>query len=409
MQHCLTGIRVLDMSRIFAGPWAGQILADLGAEVIKIERPGRGDESRRLGPPFLQSEDGTDSTESAFYLSTNRSKSSIAIDYTMDEGRALLHRLIAQADVLIENYKTGTLKRYGLDYATVSAINPRLVYCSITGYGQTGPMARRPGYDTLFQAAGGLMSVTGNPDGSPGDGPMKVGVVVADNITGLYGAISVISALYHRDKVSGRGQAIDLALLDCQVATMSHAAMSYLISDKVPRRLGTGAEAIVPSQMFKSADRYIVIAVGNDEQFARFCPAIGAPELCDDPRFAGNRNRVKHREVLVPMIQARLMERSASEWVDILGQVGVPCGLVNELSDVFRDEQIQHREMVVHVDHPVRGNTPLLNSPMRFSATPVVPPQAPPTLGQHTRHILSSVLGLDAAEIEQLHLSKVVQ
>ncbi len=407
MAGALSHIRVLDLSRILAGPWASQILADLGADVIKVERPGAGDDTRGWGPPFLKDEDGADTPVAAYYLCANRNKRSITVDMTRPDGQALLHRLARESDVVIENFKQGGLARYRLDYATLAALNPRLVYCSITGFGQDGPYAPRAGYDFLIQGMGGLMSLTGKPDGTPGAGPVKVGVALTDILTGLYAANAIQAALAWRDR-SGEGQYIDLALLDVQVACLANQAMNYLASGVVPRRLGNEHPNIVPYQDFPTDDGYMIVTVGNDAQFARFCEAAGRPELAADPRFATNKARVANRATLVPLLNKLTIRRSTADWIARLEAVGVPCGPINTLDEVFADPQVQARGLRVDMPHPVLGAVPQVANPMRLSATPVDYRQAPPLLGEHTDEVLASVLGLSAMEIGALRAQRVV-
>ena len=385
-------MRVLDLSRVLAGPWASQVLADLGAEVIKVERPGGGDDTRGWGPPWLRDPSGAETSESAYFLSANRGKKSITVDLTRPEGQDLVRRLAACSDVVLENYKVGALDRYGLGYGDLSALNPRLVYCSITGFGQTGPYRQRAGYDFLIQGMGGLMSLTGEPDGEP----MKVGVAVLDIVTGMYAATAVLAALAHRER-SGRGQHVDLALLDVQVATLANQAQSYLVTGSNPRRLGNAHPSIVPYQAFATADGHIILAVGNDGQFARFCQVAGRPDLAADERFRANAGRVLHRAALVPELERVLAMRPSSDWIASLEAAGVPCGPINDLGQVFEDPQVRARGMRLEVPHPLAGTASLVASPIRLSGTPVAPGTAPPTLGQHTHEVLAEVLGLDEA------------
>ena len=403
----LTGVRVLDLSRVFAGPWATQQLADLGAEVIKVERPGRGDDSRGLGPPFLPDQNGKDTAESAFYLSANRNKKSIALDLSQPRGQEIIRRFAAISDIVVENYKVGTLKRYGLDYASVRTVNPSVVYCSITGFGQTGPYAHRPGYDTLLQAMGGVMSVTGEADEIPGGGPMKVGIIIADIMTGMYATIGILGALRHRER-TGIGQHIDLALLDAQTAALSHQAMYYLISGENPKRFGTSAPAVVPSQMFECADGFIVLVVGNDPQFRRFAEVVGHPEWADDERFVSNGLRVRNRTTLVPLLEEIFRGSPKAHWLERLQAAGIVCGPINEVSDVFADPQIQARNMIVEVEHALGSPLKLVANPLRMSETPLDRYDPPPRLGQHTDELLSGVLGLGVSEIEELVRTKIV-
>jgi crotonobetainyl-CoA:carnitine CoA-transferase CaiB-like acyl-CoA transferase len=403
----LSHIKVLDLSRVLAGPWATQKLADLGAEVNKVERPGVGDDTRGWGPPFLKDRDGQATRDAAYYLCTNRNKKSVTIDITTPDGQRLVRELAARADVLVENYKVGGLSQYGLDYASLKADFPRLVYCSITGFGQTGPYAPRAGYDFLVQAMGGMMSVTGRADSEEGGGPIKVGVAVTDLFTGLYASNAILAALAYREK-SGRGQHIDLALLDVQVATMANQAMNYLYSGKVPGRLGNAHPNVVPYQDFPTADGNVIIAVGNDGQFARLVAAIGQPELATDPRFATNLARVGNRAELIRLLRQETIKRSTVEWVHALEEVDVPCGPINDIAHVFEDPQVIARGMKIEADHPTAGHIPLVANPIRLSASPVEYRNAPPTLGQHTAEVLADLLGYDAAGVAALRDRKVI-
>ncbi|UTW04258.1 CoA transferase [Amphritea atlantica] len=401
MAGALSHIKVLDLSRILAGPWAGQMLADFGAEVIKVERPGYGDDTRGWGPPFVKDQDGNP-TDAAYFHAANRGKHSIAIDMTAPEGQALIKRLAAESDVVIENYKVGGLKKYGLDYDSLKAVNPALIYCSVTGFGQDGPYAERAGYDFMIQAMGGLMSVTGDPDGQP----MKVGVALVDVMTGLYACNAIQAALLHRNE-SGIGQYIDMALLDVQVATLANQAMNYLVGGKPPERLGNAHPNIVPYEAFPTADGHIILAVGNDTQFARFCALAGAPELADNPAFATNALRVENRSALTPLVAELMRSHSSDWWLENLGLHGVPCGPINSLDKVFDDPQVKHRQMQIDLPLPEGGNVPGVASPVKFSHTPIEYNAAPPTLGQHTDPILSA-LGLSEADIAQLKADKVI-
>ncbi|WP_299200555.1 CaiB/BaiF CoA-transferase family protein [uncultured Amphritea sp.] len=401
MAGALSHIKVLDLSRILAGPWAGQMLADFGAEVIKVERPGCGDDTRGWGPPFVKDQDGNP-TDAAYFHAANRGKHSIAIDMTSPEGQALIKRLAAEVDVVIENYKVGGLKKYGLDYASLKTVNPGLIYCSVTGFGQDGPYAQRAGYDFMIQAMGGLMSVTGDPDGQP----MKVGVALVDVMTGLYACNAIQAALLHRNE-SGIGQHIDMALLDVQVATLANQAMNYLVGGKPPVRLGNAHPNIVPYEAFPTADGHIILAVGNDGQFAKFCTLAGAPELADNPAFTTNSLRVENRAELTPLVAEMMRSHSSDWWLENLGLHGVPCGPINTLDKVFADPQVKHRQMQVDLPHPDCGSVPGVASPVKFSHTPIEYNAAPPTLGQHTDKVLAG-LGLSEQEIAQLKAQKVV-
>jgi formyl-CoA transferase len=403
----LSNLTILDLSRILAGPWATQMLADLGAEVIKIEKPGEGDDTRRWGPPWLTAADGTPTAESAYYLAANRGKRSVAIDIAHPEGADLVRRLAAGADVLVENFKVGGLAKYGLDWATLSALNPRLVYCSITGYGQTGPNAHRAGYDAAIQAEAGLMSITGEPDGAPGAGPQKVGVAVADLMTGMYAVAGILAALRHAER-TGQGQHIDLALYDTQVGWLANQAMNWLVGGVVPERRGTAHPNIVPYQVMPAADGHFMLAVGNDAQFRRCCEVIGAPELADDPRYATNAARVAHRDTLVPLLADILRTRPAAEWLARLEAATVPCGPVNTLDAVFASEQSRDRGLRIDLPHPVAGSVPQVANPLRLSATPVEYPRAPPLLGADTRDVLMQRLELAEGELGRLVAAGVV-
>jgi crotonobetainyl-CoA:carnitine CoA-transferase CaiB-like acyl-CoA transferase len=403
----LSHLRVLDLSRVLAGPTAGQILADLGAEVIKIERPGRGDDTRHWGPPWFTGTDGELHGESAYYLAANRGKKSVTVDITKTEGQRIVRDLAARSDIVLENFRVGGLARYGLDYASLSAINPGLIYCSITGFGQTGPDAHRPGYDFLIQGMGGLMSITGEPDDVPGGGPQKVGVALADIMSGLYAVIAVLAALAYRDR-TGLGQYIDLALLDVQVASLANQAMNYLASGEAPERLGNAHPNIVPYQVFAASDGHFILAVGNDDQFRRLCDLIGTPEMANDERFATNAARVEHRGELIPFLQSVFACADSSDWLKQLEAAGVPCGPINRIDQVFADPQVQARGMQVEAEHPLGGPVPLVGSPLKMSATPTEEASAPPTLGQHTDAILQEVLGLDDGARERLRRDGII-
>jgi len=392
----LTGLKVLDLSRVLAGPWAGQMLADLGADVVKVERPGAGDDTRSWGPPYLKDEQGHDTREAAYFLCANRNKRSIAIDIAQPEGQQLVRRLAQQADVLLENFKLDGLKAYGLDYPSLKALNPRLVYCSITGFGQTGPYAARAGYDFLIQGMGGLMSATGRADGEEGAGPQKVGVALVDVMTGLYATIAVQAALAEREK-SGQGQHIDLALLDVQIATLANQAANYLAGGVVPRRMGNAHPNIVPYQDFPTADGDMILAIGNDGQFAKFCAIAGHPEWATDERFATNPQRVAHRATLIPLLRQATVMRTTQQWVQALEGAGVPCGPINRLDDVFADPQVQARGVRIELPHPTAGRVPLVANPIRLSESPVTYRRAPPLLGEHTGEVLRDWLGADTA------------
>lgn len=403
----LSHIRVLDLSRVLAAPWAGQNLADLGAEVIKVERPKSGDDSRAFGPPWLKGPDGKDTKESAYFAAANRGKKSITVNMSKPEGQKIIRDLARQCDVLLENYKFGDLARYGLGYEDLKKINPRLIYCSVTGFGQTGPYRERPGYDFMIQGMGGLMSITGERDDLPGGGPQRVGVPIVDIMTGMYASIAVCAAIAHRAE-SGIGQHLDLSLLDTQVAFLANQAMNYLATGDVPGRLGNAHPNIVPYQTFKTQDGDIILACGNDNLFNKFCGLAGRQDLLQDPRFATNGKRVENRAVLTPLLEAVFRTRTTREWVDALEAAGVPNGPINSLKQVFEEPQVIARGMKIELDHPTAGKVPLVASPMRFSATPVEYLNPPPILGQHTDETLRTVLNLSQVDIERLRAEGVV-
>lgn len=397
----LAGVKVLDLTRVLAGPWCSQLLADLGADVVKVERPGSGDDTRAWGPPWLPHADGSAGGESAYFLSTNRNKRSLAIDISQPEGQRLVSALAQKADVLLENFKTGGLAQYGLDYETLAAVNPRLIYCSITGFGQTGPYAQRPGYDFLVQGMGGLMSITGRPDGEAGGGPMKVGVALTDVMTGMYATVAVLAALQRRH-TSGEGQHIDLALLDVQVASLTNQASNYLVGGQTPRRLGNAHPNIVPYQDFPTSDGHMIVTVGNDGQFAGFCNVLGYPEWASDERFATNPQRVRHRAELIALIRAVTVTRTTEAWVGAMEGASVPCGPINTLDGVFADPQVQARGLRIEMPHPATGAVPMVANPIRLSESPVAYRRPPPMLGQHTDEVLSEWLALDARTVAAL-------
>lgn len=407
LPKALGHIRVLDLSRVLAGPWCSQNLADLGADVIKIERPGNGDDTRAWGPPYAKDAQGRDTSEAAYYLSANRGKRSVTVDIASSEGQALLRELVRHCDVVLENFKVGHLKRYGLDYESLKAIKPDLVYCSITGFGQDGPYAHRAGYDFLIQGMGGLMSVTGERDDLPGGGPQKAGVALTDLMTGMYATVAVLAALTHRDR-TGEGQHIDMALLDTQVAMLANMGSNYLNSGKPPKRWGNAHANIVPYQTFACADGHIIVATGNDGQYQKFVEAGGRPELGSDPRFATNPLRVQNRDTLVPILAGMVKEKKRDEWISLLESVGVPCGPINDIGDVFANEQVQARQVAIELPHPTAGTVKLVRNPIRMSATPATSDQAPPLLGQHTVEVLHDVLGLGEAEIAALRAKGIV-
>jgi len=397
MSGALSHVRVLDLTRVLAGPWASQMLGDLGAEVIKIERPGTGDDTRAWGPPFLRDDAGNATRESAYFQCVNRNKKSVTVDMAHPEGQRILRALAEKSDVLIENFKVGGLAAYGLDAATLRAAHPGLIYCSVTGFGQTGPYAPRAGYDVLVQGMGGIMSVTGDPAGPP----QKTGVALTDIMTGLYATSAILAALIHR-QATGRGQVIDMALLDVQVAALANQAASYLATGIAPRRMGNAHPSIVPYEDVPTADGYMILGAGNDGQFARFCAVVGRPEWAEDARFRTNKDRVANRAVLMEMIGAITRARPTPEWVAALESEAVPCGPINTIDRVFADEQVRARGIAVPVRHPVGADVTLVASPMRLSETPVTYRSAPPLLGEHTREVLGGVLGLDAGTLDRL-------
>lgn len=407
MSDALSHVRVLDLSRILAGPWASQMLADLGADVIKVERPVTGDDTRAWGPPFLKGPRGEDTSEAAYYLSANRNKQSVTIDFTQPEGQRLVRELAARSDIVIENFKVGGLKAYGLDYESLQLENPRLIYCSITGFGQTGPYAKRAGYDFMIQGLGGLMSLTGRAEGEDGGGPVKVGVALTDILTGLYSTSAILAALAHRDQ-GGAGQHIDMALLDVQVACLANQAMNYLTTGVSPRRLGNAHPNIVPYQDFPTADGDFILTVGNDSQFRKFAEVAGQPQWAVDPRFATNKQRLAHRAELIPLIRQATVFKTTAEWVMALEGAGVPCGPINDVAQVFADPQVQFRGLQVHLPHALGGTVPQVASPIRLSATPVEYRRAPPLLGEHTWEVLTGVLGLLDADVMKLREAGVV-
>lgn len=415
----LEGIRILDLSRVLAGPWCTQTLADLGADVIKIERPGSGDDTRTWGPPFLADAAGHDTAEAAYYLGANRNKRSVTCDIAQPAGQQLIRELVSKCHVFVENFKVGDMARYGLDHASLLAINPALVYCSITGFGQHGPYSERAGYDYAIQGMGGLMSVTGERDDLPGGGPQKVGVAVADLFTGMYATTAILAALRHAER-TGQGQHIDMALLDTQVAMLANLGANYLVKGrqegKVPGRAGNAHINIVPYQVFEVAAnpnepgvaQHIILAVGNDSQFAKFCAVAGHPEWAQDPRFCKNQDRVRHRSVLVPLLEAAMRTQTKGHWLSRLEAAKVPCGAINNLAEVFADPHVQHRGMVDTWSHPLNPSLQLVASPMKLSATPVATCRPPPLLGQHTREVLGSLLGYTEERMTELAAANVV-
>lgn len=416
--NSLDGIRILDLSRVLAGPWCTQTLADLGADVIKIERPGAGDDTRSWGPPFLKDAEGNDTPEAAYYLGTNRNKRSLTCDISKPEGQALIRELVTHCDVFIENFKVGDMARYGLDYQSLKSLNPRLVYCSVTGFGQTGPYSDRAGYDYAIQGIGGLMSVTGERD-DLGGGPQKVGVAVADLFTGMYATVGILAALRHAEK-TGQGQYVDMALLDTQVAMLANLGANYLVSGKTPGRAGNAHQNIVPYQVFEvkpsaaalakdaAARDHLILAVGNDGQYAKFCEVAGHPELAADVRFAKNTDRVKNRQILVPLLEKIMLTRTKTDWLAALEAAKVPCGAINNLSEVFADPQVAARQMVSTWQHPHQRDLKLVSSPLKLSLTPVRQDHVPPQLGQHTNALLQEVLGYSEAQIDALRNQDIV-
>jgi len=407
MPRPLEHVRVLDLTRILAGPWAAQNLADLGAEVIKIERPGTGDDTRSWGPPWLADEDGNDTGEAAYFLSVNRGKKSVTLDLAHPQGQHLCRALAARCDVLIENYKVGDLARYGLAYDDVRKANPRIVYCSVTGFGQDGPFAARPGYDFIFQGMGGLMSITGERDDRPGGGPQKVGIAITDVMTGMYASLAITAALAYRDR-SGAGQYIDMALFDSIVAFNANQILNFWCSGAVPKRYGNAHANIVPYEVFATADGHIILAVGNDGQYAAFCGVAGRPELAADPRFRTNPDRVRNRDALLPIVRDIVRGRASADWLAALEAASVPCGPINNMAQVFENAQVRHRGMRVDIPHPLGVKVPTVASPMRFSATPVEYAVPPPLLGQHTREVLATLLGKTEAELDALAAAGVI-
>jgi crotonobetainyl-CoA:carnitine CoA-transferase CaiB-like acyl-CoA transferase len=403
LQH----IRVLDLSRVLAGPWAAPKLADLGAEVLKVERPGAGDDTRGWGPPWMKDGGGQDTRESAYFLSVNRNKKSITLDISKPDGQRIARELAARSQVLIENYKVGTLARYGLGYDDLRADHPGLVYCSVTGFGQDGPYAPRPGYDFIFQGMGGLMSITGERDGQPGAGPQKVGIAITDVLTGMYASVAILGALNHRER-TGEGQYIDCALLDTLVAFNANQIVSYFCSGRIPVRWGNAHAQVVPYEVFATSDGHIILAVGNDTQFTSFCRVAGCAELAEEARFRTNSQRIVHRAELIPLLAEIMRTRSKQEWIALLEAANVPCGPINNMKEVFEDPQVRHRRLRVDMPHPLGGTAPVVASPMRLSATPVEYRHAPPLLGQHNDEIYRGLLGKSAAELARLKSDGVV-
>ncbi|HEU4530120.1 MAG TPA: CaiB/BaiF CoA-transferase family protein [Steroidobacteraceae bacterium] len=404
----LSGVKILDLSRVLAGPWATQALADMGADVLKIERPDGGDDTRSWGPPYLKDAQGRDTSESAYYLSANRGKRSIAIDLAQPQGQQLVRELALQSDVLIENFKVGGLAKYGLAWQDLAPLNPRLIYCSISAFGQSGPLAQGAGYDAMIQGLGGLMSITGMPDGEPGGGPQKVGVAVVDLMAGMYAVSAITAALYEREK-SGHGQYIDVALLDTLVAWLANQSMNFLVSGEPPVRQGTAHPNIVPYQAFRTADGHLMLAVGNDRQFASFCAVAGEPALAQDARFATNAARVANRAVLVPRVAQLVSSRGTAQWLEALRAAHVPCGPINDLKQVFDEPQVQHRGLKISLPHPLAGEVPGVRNPIRFSRTAIEHERAPPLLGEHTDSVLAERLGLEPGEVQRLRERGIVR
>ena len=400
-------VRVLDLTRVLAGPWCAQNLADLGADIIKVERPESGDDTRSWGPPYLRDEAGNNTSEAAYYLAANRGKQAITVDIATAEGQSIIRELAAISDVVLENYKVGQLKKYGLDYESLKQIKPDLVYCSITGFGQNGPYAHRAGYDFIVQGTGGFMSLTGERDDLPGGGPQKAGIAITDLMTGMYATIAVMAALSHRDR-TGEGQYIDMALLDVQVAMLANMNMNYLTTGIPPKRWGNAHPNIVPYQTFATSDGHIIVAAGNDGQYKKFVHAGGRPELADDPRFSTNPARVQHRDTLVPLLAEMVRGKTKAEWLVLLEDAGVPCGPINKLNEVFEDPQVQARQMQIELPHPTAGKVKLVASPMKLSATPITYASAPPLLGQHTDTVLQRLLNYDDKHLQILKQKKVI-
>ncbi len=407
MSGSLEHIRVLDLTRILAGPWATQLFADMGADVIKIERPHRGDDTRGWGPPYPRDVGGQDTADASYFLAANRGKKSVTVNIATPQGAGIVRELARHSDIVLENYKVGDMARYGLDYASLKAINPRLIYCSITGFGQTGPYKDRAGYDFIIQGMGGLMSVTGDPDQVAGGGPMKVGVPIADLMTGMYAATAILAALAHRER-TGEGQSIDMALLDVQVGFLANQGMSYLTTGTSPRRMGNAHPTIVPYQTFATCDGAVNLGVGNDGQFQKFCQVAGLDTVAADPRFTSHSARVIHREQLVPRVAEAIARHSSAYWVDTLGKLGIPCGPVNDLQAVFEDPQVQDRGMKITLPHAAIGQVDLVANPIKFSGTPIRYALPPPQLGEHTMEVLSEILGMDEPAVERLREQAVI-
>ncbi|MCT4656611.1 MAG: CoA transferase [Cohaesibacter sp.] len=407
MTGALSHIRVLDLTRVLAGPWSGQLLGDLGADIIKVERPGSGDDTRGWGPPYLKDINGEERPDAAYFGCTNRNKQSVTIDITSKEGQALIRDLVAQSDIVIENYKVGGLKKYGLDYDSLKEVKPDIIYCSITGFGQTGPDASKAGYDFMIQGMGGLMSVTGQPEGSPGGEPLKVGVALADVMTGLYSTIGILAALAYRDE-TGEGQYIDMALLDVQVAALANQATNYLVSGKAPTHMGNAHPNLVPYQTFPTSDAHFILAVGNDNQFAKFCKIAGLDDLPGDVRFDTNRHRVENREILAAKITAVTADKSLDYWMEELGKAGVPCGPINSIDRVFEEPQVKHRGMAIEIEAKDGSMQPGVACPIKLAKTPAAYKSAPPELGEHTAAVLKRLLGKSDQDLKSLSEKNII-
>jgi crotonobetainyl-CoA:carnitine CoA-transferase CaiB-like acyl-CoA transferase len=404
----LAGIKILDLTRVLAGPLSAQMLADLGAEVIKIERPGGGDDARAFGPPYLVDPQGRDNNNNSFYLCANRNKKSVTVDLAKQEGQEIIRELAKSSDIMMENFKVGDLKRYRLDYESIRSINPGIIYCSVTGFGQTGPYAPRAGYDAIFQAMGGLMSVTGHMDGEPGAGPMKVGPSIVDYMTGMNTSIGILAALYHRKANGGAGQHIDVCLLDTVIASLSHYAQIYLVNGNTPPRRGTWGNGGMPAGVFRCADGELMLVVGNDAQFARTCSVLGSAELSSDPKFARNNDRVVNGKEIMAIFAGLFLKNTVAHWLEALEKAGVPCGPVNDFAQVFADPHVRDRGMEIKVEHPFEPSLSLIRNPITFSETPVKDYRAPPLLGQDTREVLAKRLGYDEARLEALKQQRII-
>ena len=400
-------LRVLDLTRVLAGPWCTQLLADLGAEIIKIERPGCGDDTRAWGPPYLKDSDGADTTEAAYYLSANRGKRSVTIDISTAEGQALVHKLAAQCDIVVENYMVGQLAKYKLDYASLATINPQLIYCSITGFGQTGPHRMRAGYDFIMQGIGGFMSITGERDDRPGGGPQKAGVAVSDLMTGMYSTVAILAAVTHRER-TGQGQYIDMALYDVMVAMLANMNMNYLTSGTAPGRAGNAHQNIVPYQVFAASDGHLIVTVGNDSQFAKFCTVAGVPHLAEDSRFRRNADRVRNRDVLIAELEAILRTKPLAFWVERIDAAGVPCGPINDIGQALADPQVAARGMRIDLAHVLAGRVPMVANPIKMSVTPPGYGLPPPLLGEHTACVLHEYAGVDEHQLNALKARRIV-